>query len=198
MSLADSALILAGGKSSRMGYDKKNLELNGERVFGRLLAELRSLFGEVLVSSNDNGNSGPFGVPVLRDEIGGGPLAGIYQGLRRCSSAYLYVTACDMPFISGDYIAYMRELLARESCDVCLARREDGLYEPFNAFYSASCEAPVREALLKGEYKISMVLDRLRLRVIGAETTRRFGGGAMFFNINRAEDLERAVQIPFS
>ncbi|MDR1025717.1 MAG: NTP transferase domain-containing protein, partial [Treponema sp.] len=43
MKPADSALILAGGLSSRMGYDKKNLELNGERVFDRLLAELRAL-----------------------------------------------------------------------------------------------------------------------------------------------------------
>jgi molybdopterin-guanine dinucleotide biosynthesis protein A len=179
-----------------MGYDKKDLELNGERVFDRLLAELRALFGEVLLSSNKGG--GPEGIPVLRDEIGGGPLAGIYQGLRRCSSDYLYVTACDMPFVNKEYIVYMRELLGQEDCDVCLARREDGRYEPFNAFYSTRCVAPIKEALLKDEYKISFVLDRLRLRIIDAETTRRFNGTAMFFNINRAEDLESAVRIPFS
>jgi molybdopterin-guanine dinucleotide biosynthesis protein A len=178
-----------------MGYDKKNLELNGERVFDRLLTELRALFGEVLLSSNKGGE--PRCIPVLRDEIGGGPLAGIYQGLRRCSSDYLYVTACDMPFVNREYIAYMRELLERETCDVCLARREDGRYEPFNAFYSTRCEEPIREALLKGEYKISLVLDRLRLCIIDAETTGCFNGKAMFFNINRAEDLERAAQIPF-
>jgi molybdopterin-guanine dinucleotide biosynthesis protein A len=176
-----------------MGYDKKKLELKGESVFGRLLAELRSLFGEVLVSSNNEAQ----GITVLRDEIGGGPLAGIYQGLRRCSSGYLYVTACDMPFINREYIAYMREILAQESCDACLARREDGRYEPFNAFYSARCEGPVKEALLKGEYRISLVLGRLDLRVINAETARRFNGEAMFFNINRAEDLERAENSSF-
>jgi molybdopterin-guanine dinucleotide biosynthesis protein A len=168
-----------------MGYDKKNLEFNGERIFDRLVAELRSLFGQVLVSSNNEVG----GVSVLHDEVGRGPLAGIYQGLRRCSGEYLYVTACDMPYINREYIAYMRELLAREDCDVCLARREDGRYEPFNAFYSVRCAAPIQDALLKGKYKISFVLDRLRLCVIDAETTRRFNGEAMFFNINRAEDL---------
>jgi molybdopterin-guanine dinucleotide biosynthesis protein A len=171
-----------------MGYDKKDLEVKGERIFDRLLAELRFLFGEVLVSSNDEAR----GIPVLHDEIGAGPLAGIYQGLRHCSSDYLYVTACDMPFINREYIAYMRELLAQDNCDVCLARREDGRYEPFNAFYSLRCEAPIREALLRSEYKISPVLEPLKLRVIDIETTRRFNGEMMFFNINKAEDLARA------
>jgi molybdopterin-guanine dinucleotide biosynthesis protein A len=86
----------------------------------------------------------------------------------------------------------MRELLAQDNYDVCLARREDGRYEPFNAFYSERCGAPIREALLKSEYKISPVLETLNLCVVDIETTRRFNNEAMFFNINRAEDLARA------
>jgi molybdopterin-guanine dinucleotide biosynthesis protein A len=176
-----------------MGYDKKRLKLNGEKVFNRLVTELSSLFGEVLVSSNDSdtADNGIPGVTVLHDEIGEGPLAGIYQGLRRCSSDYLYVTACDMPFINRDYIAYMRELLAQQH-DACVARRDDGRYEPFNAFYSVRCAESIQEALLNGEYKISPVLDRLNLCIIDTETLQRFNGETMFFNINRKEDLEAA------
>ncbi|WP_228378668.1 molybdenum cofactor guanylyltransferase [Treponema endosymbiont of Eucomonympha sp.] len=190
--LTGSALILAGGKSSRMGYDKKQLRLGGASVFESLVARLKTAFGEVLVSANE-----PLalpGVTALRDGIGSGPLAGVYQGLLRCGSDYLYVTACDMPFLSLDYIRHMQELIRRERVDACVARREDGRYEPFNSFFGKSCIPPLREALLRGEYKISLLLDRIHTHIVGAEAAKQFGDADMFFNINYAADLAEAAR----
>jgi molybdopterin-guanine dinucleotide biosynthesis protein A len=185
-----SALILAGGRGSRIGYDKKKLEVGGETVIASLITKLHALFSEVLVSSNE-----PFAhdqVVVLKDELGAGPLAGIYQGLSYCSSAYLYVVACDMPFISLDYIRYMQEEIRTKQVDACVARREDGFYEPFNAFFNKSCLQPIYAALVGHRYKISTLLDRLHLHIIDASTLQMFNEGDMFFNINYQEDLECA------
>lgn len=187
---ADSALILAGGRSTRMGYDKKQLALEGANLMESLIARLGDLFKEVLVSSND-----PFvheNVTTLRDDIGAGPLAGIYQGLKFCQSDYLYVTACDMPFISADYIRYIREIVSRREVDACVARREDGFYEPFNAFFSKRCIEPMYEALIRHDYKISILLERLNLSIVDSSIVAQYNKGDMFFNINNTEDLERA------
>ncbi|MDR2519045.1 MAG: molybdenum cofactor guanylyltransferase [Spirochaetaceae bacterium] len=191
---ARSALILGGGKSLRMGYDKKKLALSGAPVMENLITALTGIFKEVLVSSN-----GPFAHPLARvipDSIGAGPLAGIYQGLACCESACLYVTACDMPFISRPYIEYMREIIRAEDIDACLAARADGFREPFNGFYHKSCREPLYNALSRGEYKISLLLDKLKLHIIPPEVVKQYGAD-LFFNINTPEDLARALRAPF-
>ena len=189
MSTADSALILGGGKSTRMGFDKKNLELDGNNVLISLITKLRSIFSEVLVSSND-----PFvyeNVTTLHDELGDGPMAGIYQGLKHCKSEYLYVTACDMPFISIPYIHYIREIVMTRQVDVCVARHDDGSYEPFNAFYNKSCLTYIYDALLRKEYRPRMVFAIANCCIVEPSTFERFNdNGKMFFNINSKKDLE--------
>jgi molybdopterin-guanine dinucleotide biosynthesis protein A len=189
----DSALILAGGKSARMGYDKKQLELNGAKVMDSLICRLHSMFSEILVSSNE-----PFvyeNVTTLHDEIGAGPLAGIYQGLRFCKSDYLYVIACDMPFISVEYIHYIRKIVNAKQIDACIARRNDGFYEPFNSFFSKRCIPSIYDALMHQEYKIRMLLDKLHLHIVEPAIIEQYNTRDMFFNINYKEDLEQARSI---
>ncbi|MDR2096973.1 MAG: molybdenum cofactor guanylyltransferase [Spirochaetaceae bacterium] len=195
--LFGSALILAGGSGSRIGYDKKNLLLNGKSVIGSLIAGLHDVFDEIIVSSNNEFKCKD--VIVLPDLIGAGPLAGIYQGLTRCNSEYLYVIACDMPFISPDYIAFMKNaLMPGGLCDACVAQKEDGFLEPFNAFWKKSCTGPVRAALESGVYKIGPLLKRLRLCVIPPDAVKRFCAirqADLFFNINFGADLREAAVI---
>jgi molybdopterin-guanine dinucleotide biosynthesis protein A len=97
-----------------------------------------------------------------------------------------------MPFISLEYIRYMQEAIRKKQVDACVARRDDGFYEPFNAFFNKSCIEAVYEALVRHEYKISILLDRLYLHIIDAATVQRFNQGDIFFNINDQKDLARA------
>ena len=193
--MVDSALILAGGRSSRMGFDKKLLKLGDMMIMDRLITCLRSLFSEILVSV---GNDKDFSrenrvienVTFIHDEIGSGPLAGIYQGLKLCKSDDLYVTACDMPFISFDYIKYMKEIVISKSMDACVARRKDNRYEPFNSFFNKRCLPTLRDSLIRKEYKVSLFLDKINPYIVKPEIVETFGD--IFFNINCPEDLERA------
>jgi molybdopterin-guanine dinucleotide biosynthesis protein A len=183
-----SALILAGGLSTRMGYDKKGLELGGTGVLERLIAALESLFSEIILSTRS-----PLarpGVVSLADEIGEGPIAGLYRGLRACRSAYLYVTACDMPFLSVPYIRYMKERLLALQPDACVAQRK-GRYEPFNAFYHKNSAPYLLRAIEEKRYGIHHALKEMRLHVIDEETLNRFND-TMFFNINCQSDLAQA------
>jgi molybdopterin-guanine dinucleotide biosynthesis protein A len=175
-----------------LGYDKKKLELGGVSVLAGLAAQLQTVFAEVLISSNEPVTLP--GISVLPDRVGAGPMAGIYQGLLHCTAEYLYVVACDMPFVNVAYIAYMRELIAQEGVDVCIARHGDGGLELFNSFYKKSCAALMGEALARGEYKIRLIFDQLKVHEIDDGTLQKFDDGSMFFNINYKEDLEQAEQ----
>lgn len=181
---------MGGGKGTRIGYDKKKLELGGVSVLDTLIARLKALFSEVLLSSND-----PLPracIPVLPDTLGAGPMAGIYQGLLHCASEYLYVVACDMPFINADYITYMRELLAQQAPDVCIAQKADGELELFNSFYKSTCLVAMESALSSGIYQIRRIFPVLRVHITDSDTLARFDAQKMFFNINYQEDLKAA------
>ncbi|GHV83045.1 putative molybdenum cofactor guanylyltransferase [Spirochaetia bacterium] len=190
-----SALVLAGGIGSRIGYDKKNLEIAGEKLIDRTINTLSGVFDEIIVSSNNE-----FVRPnilTLKDKIGAGPLAGIYQGLTHCKSDYLFVIACDMPFLSVGYIRFLQEKLKNRICDAAVTRREDGFLEPFNSFYNKSCTVPIMEALRNESFKILPLLKKLNLEIIPPEEFKQFEKGNLFFNINYKEDLEKAGSLIF-
>lgn len=191
-----SALILAGGMSTRMRYDKKTLEIGDTKILESIITRLEHIFCEIILSTNDAFSDSH--VITLKDEIGVGPLAGIHKGLSCCKSEYLYVTACDMPFISSDYILYMESIIRRKKTDVCLALRNDGYYEPFNAFYNKSCLPIITHALTNGKYGLNRLLDQMNLHVIEYSDAFRFNDGNMFYNINCKEDLIRAEQLGIS
>lgn len=187
--LSGSALILAGGRGTRLGWDKKILTLDNINVLQSLIDKLAFLFDEVFLSTNDGAVYK--GAITLKDEIGVGPLAGICRGLSVCKSEYLYVTACDMPFLSDEYIKYLKETIADKFVDACVARREDGFYEPFNAFYNKSALPVITEAIHSSRYGMNRILDQMKLHVVEYSVTCRYAGGNMFFNVNYKEDLQR-------
>jgi molybdopterin-guanine dinucleotide biosynthesis protein A len=201
--IAKSALILGGGKGSRIGYDKKTLKINGVPVLDTLITKLSELFPEVLVSSNTAVLDSR--VTTVSDILGAGPLAGIYAGLCVCASDYLYVCACDMPFINAAFIRYMDSLIASDLADpatlpkdIYLYRappvpgRKSAGYEPFNSFYHKNIARFAKSALENQEYKLAPIIERARLHAIDAQEADRFGGEKLFFNINRAQDLQYA------
>jgi molybdopterin-guanine dinucleotide biosynthesis protein A len=188
--LTGSALILGGGLGTRIGYDKKKLVLSGAPVLESLAARLGTVFDETLLSSNT-----PVSIPgisVLPDTLGKGPMAGIYQGLLHCKSEYLYVVACDMPFVNVAYIAYMRTLVEQEGMDVCIARHGDDHLELFNSFYKRSAAPAMEEALSKGIYQIRRIFPRLTVHITDGDVLEQFDPERMFFNINNQEDMARA------
>ena len=213
--LAQSALILGGGKGRRMGYDKKLLSLHGERVLFRLIEKLSACFDEVLLSMNDEGENRRIyaescRVTPVSDIIGTGPLAGIYAGLTACKSAYLYVCACDMPFINEGFIEYMRSRIGEDAArnaakdnpkaaylfrDKTKAGEKNRGYEPFNAFYGKCFMSEIHGALMREEYKIASLFETANIHIIEKKEIELFGGADMFFNINRRDDLAAAEKM---
>ena len=97
-----SALILAGGKNSRIGRNKAFIRLpNGQTILQNSINILRDIFPEIIIVANRKEAYREFEVPVVEDLIKEcGPLGGVFTGLCHAASQRHFVTACDMPFIS--------------------------------------------------------------------------------------------------
>ena len=187
--LFGSAAVLAGGKSRRMGFDKRLLKAGGGTLIETLEAKLRKVFSEVLLSVNDSIYPRP-DVRTITDEYSGlGPLAGIHACLTAAESEYVYFTACDMPIINYDYIEYMRRRIALAGgCDACVTLRGNRL-EPFNAFYGRSAVRVIAEDLAQGKASIRRALAKLNTIYIDEHEARKFSPDfAMFLNLNTPKE----------
>ncbi|MBR1471241.1 MAG: molybdopterin-guanine dinucleotide biosynthesis protein B [Lachnospiraceae bacterium] len=159
-----SAVILAGGKSTRMGQDKALLKLNNERFIDRLAREFSDC-GEVLLSAAHAGDYADAGLRVVADEHQGiGPIEGIRQALLHAREEYVFVCAADMPFVRREMADYLAEFISSDH-DVYVVRDEKRLH-PLCAIYHKSV-LPVIEALIgKGDYRLVDILNAVRTKVV--------------------------------
>ncbi len=152
-----AAAILAGGQSRRMGQDKSLLPINDQPMIACIAAQLRPLFPELLVSSNDPEHHAFLGLPLVADgESGQGPLRGILSCLEACQHELLFVTACDMPQLPLAYIAELLELA--QSHDVVIPVDADGRHEPLFAVYRKTLVPRARQILAAGGRRIIELL----------------------------------------
>lgn len=131
---AITAVILAGGRGSRMGGADKGLQnFNGVPLALHTLLRLGPQVGEIMINANRNlAAYESFGVPVWPDSTGlgeyAGPLAGFMTGLERCGTPYMLTVPCDTPLFPADLVERMARAFAQEDADfaVAAAPEEDG------------------------------------------------------------------------
>lgn len=131
-----TALVLAGGRGTRMGGVDKGLQtFNGTPLALHTLLRLQmqqgGLIGEVMINANRNLTAyEAFGAPVWPDSLPdyAGPLAGFMTGLERCETPFLMTVPCDTPLFPPDLAVRLADALGRENADIAMAaaREEDG------------------------------------------------------------------------
>lgn len=192
-----TGVLLAGGKSLRMGEDKRFLHVGEKTLFDRGLQVLRTVFPEVLVVIAADSQPVDVPVQVFRDVIPHcGSLGGLFTGLKEAKTPYVFVVACDMPFLSLRTIeAFINR---RHHVDIVMARR--GGLQPLHAVYGKRC-LPVMEGMIRtGDLKIQRIVDSplLQVRLLEEEDCQLIDPtGKSFLNVNTPDDLEvaRAVEV---
>ena len=189
-----SAVVLAGGKSQRLGIDKSLLCVEGEWLLQRILRQLSTLSTDLLVVANDGEKLASLRVPIVPDvRPGMGPLAGILSGLQSmCCERGLFV-GCDMPLLNLQLLRYMVQLSAE--FDVVIPRVGDET-EPLHAIYSKACLQPIAQLLDCGKRRVIHFFDRVRVRYVDPAEIEAFDPEHLsFFNINTPADLQRAQEL---
>ncbi|MBC7250409.1 MAG: molybdenum cofactor guanylyltransferase [Anaerolineae bacterium] len=189
-----SCIVLAGGKSHRLGRDKAFLEIGGIPLIERVLERLQQIGDEVLVVTNDPEPFAYLKLPVLKDvQPGQGVLGGLYTGLRAARHQYSLVIACDMPFLDPKLLRYM--VILAPGHDVVIPYVQ-GMYEPLHAIYSQNCLEPIERVLAQGKRRIVDFFPAVRVRHVSEEEVSILDPQLLsFFNINTPEDLSRARQL---
>lgn len=188
-----TGIILAGGRSSRMGANKALLTIDGQNLAQRLVARLTPICDQVIVVANDPAPYRELGLPVVADIIRGrGPLGGIHAGLSSSTTPYSFAVACDMPFASTALAEYMFRQAAGN--DVVVPVHAGGL-EPLHALYSRACLPAIEARLAHGsDVRIIAFFPDVAVRTVSEAEIRQFGDPErIFYNINTREDYERLL-----
>jgi molybdopterin-guanine dinucleotide biosynthesis protein A len=185
-----SAAILAGGQATRFGgRDKSALLLNGRPILDHQIDALAPLTDDLLIvggEARQHGHRRPE-PRVVHDIVPGcGPLGGLHAALTAARGDVLLLVACDMPYLSSPFIAYLLSLAG--DADVVVPQSERG-YHPLCAVYARACLEPAAARLADRRLKMRELLDSLRTRVVPIEDIRRFGDpDRLLANVNTPAD----------
>jgi molybdopterin-guanine dinucleotide biosynthesis protein A len=203
------AFILAGGKSSRMGASKPLLQIEGETMLARAVRLASSLAMSCMV----------IGPPSLREHIqvevaedeypGCGPLGGIATALRLAvrnspSQTWNLILACDMPYLTHDWLRYLVQRALASQADVVIAandpcegrgpqREQARRLEPLCGMYRSTSGAAITAAVERGVRKVTDGFAGLKVELVEPAEWKCFdSGGGLFKNVNTPEDYQAA------
>lgn len=182
-----TAIILAGGKSSRMKEDKGLVLFNGKALVEHVIDATRKVTDNIIIVTANPAYQ-QFGVNCIEDDMKDkGPLGGILTGLVHSSTTKNLMLGCDMPFLSGELLRALIRNCGEE--DVLLTEHK-GLAEPLCSVYDRSCITHIRLLIEQDQLKITDALAGLKTRVISFDKEGWFRGNE-FANINSIEELKK-------
>jgi molybdopterin-guanine dinucleotide biosynthesis protein A len=178
-----AAIILAGGKSSRMGADKSFLPIQGKPMIQRLYENLRGNFDEVLISSSEPDKYAFLGVRVIPDRFPEhGPLMGIASAMEASSNERNFIIACDIP---DPNIRLARKMLIEsEGCDAVVPVFGNDRMEPLFAVYKKNLLPLIQETLSLGKRRIRDFFEFCNVKNL------KMDGSEAIENINTMEDYK--------
>lgn len=182
-----TAIILAGGKSSRMGgEDKSLLPINGKPLILRIINQLDDYFDEIIIGANDI-NKYEFlnrrVVPDLKKEKG--PLMGIMSCLKASENEINFITACDIPLMNIKLIQNMINLSV--DVEIVMPVKDENKYEPLYAIYKKSITKDAEVILNNGGRKIIELLNRVKVKFVD------FNEVFWYQNLNKKEDYLKFI-----
>ncbi|MCM3726761.1 molybdenum cofactor guanylyltransferase [Neobacillus cucumis] len=188
-----AAIILAGGKSSRMGTNKALLKINEKTNIERIADRLKLLFDDIILVTNDSEQYEFLGVRMITDQYPGmGPLAGVHAGLMASDYDVNFIVACDMPFVSGE----LAEALVNNALHYdAVIPVVNGKQHPLFAVFKKQAAAVVEERIKAGQLRMKHLLDHLNVLYLTEkelETYSHIELTKVFFNMNDPEEYIEA------
>ena len=178
-----TGIILAGGKSSRMGSDKGMLKLNGKMFIEYVIDALKPIVDDIIIVSN-NPDYNQFRCQRFEDKIkDSGPLAGLYSGLKYSKTEYNLVLSCDIPMITTEVLCNLIST-DYENYEVTQIQSNNKTM-PLIAIYKKECMYECLELLKQNERRLRVAVNQFNTKTILIDS--RFD--QFVKNVNTIEDL---------
>lgn len=179
-----TGVLLAGGKSRRMGRDKALLQVDGKTLFESSLRLLMRFFSRILIAGDRPDLEQP-GIVSIADIYPGSALGGLHTGLFAAATDWIFVAPCDMPYPDARIIE--RLLAERRGVDAVVPRTHDG-YEPVFALYHKNCLAPMESMLRQNQFRIYDFYQQIDIRYLDPHELPE-GWERALLNLNTPEQL---------
>jgi molybdopterin-guanine dinucleotide biosynthesis protein A len=191
-----TGLVLAGGRSERMGRDKTRIVLEGRTLLERAVTTVRAAGGAPLVLGTRRETGGLEGARFEDEAAAGrgriGPLNAIGHGLAVAGTPIVVSLACDLPLVPA---GFLRFLAAEASRWAAVVPRAAGEMQVLAAAYTVACLEAIDRRLAAGERSVHGFLQDVQARILEGDELSPFGGEDIFLNVNTPEDLARAETI---
>jgi molybdopterin-guanine dinucleotide biosynthesis protein A len=194
-----SAIILAGGKSSRMGRPKADLPMGGASMLDYVISSLMPAFDEIVVAVAQPRRYAwetYLTRSIVDDQPHRGPVGALEQALREIRFSRAFVCSCDVPLVDADLARKLCEMLGDD--EDALIPEVDGKLQMLHGVYrkkSATLLAKMRAA---GENRLHRIVDFAKVRIVPEDRIRAIAPDPAllsFFNVNTPEDYQRALTL---
>ncbi len=197
MNTAVTGVILAGGRSRRMGQNKALMRLGDEPLIAHVIHQMESVTDELLLITNEPDLYTALKLPMHADILPDmGALGGLHTGLTYATNSTVICVGCDMPLLQPNLLSHLTTLLGDYDAVVpCVqaADRSTPVFQTLSAVYSKGCLSVIDEMLAVGELRVHALYDRIDARIVQPHEWQAFDPrGLSFFNINTPEDFEEA------
>jgi len=185
-----TGIILAGGKSSRMGTDKGLQLLCGKPLIHYTIQVLSEFCSSIIISTSSDAYQS-FGYKTVADEIPGiGPMGGIYSALKQSKTEKNLVLSCDLPFVSKELLSFI--IKNSNKYQVTVPWEGNQHYEPLCGFYHLSVLESMNIFIQKGNYKLPDLFEEISINKLGINNKLDFYTENLFMNVNSKDDLAAA------
>jgi molybdopterin-guanine dinucleotide biosynthesis protein A len=179
-----TGIVLAGGKSSRMGSDKGLIKIDNKTFVENVVAAMEPLVNEIIIVSN-NPEYDQFGFYRVEDDIkDSGPLAGLYSGLKYSNSEFNLVLSCDIPIIKTEILEKLIEV-DYKNYEVTQIESHNKTM-PLIAIYQKQCMHKCLELLQQDERRLRVAVNQLKTKTIVIDSEY----DPFVKNVNNKEDLK--------
>jgi len=185
----DTVVILAGGKSRRMGHDKLVLPFGGQTLLESAISRFTAEFPNVVLSVADCAKYPEIAVRKIVDILpGAGAMSGLHAALTNLPDDGIFLVAADLPYSCP--LAARRIIELCGDHDACLIKLNDGKLEPLFGYYRKTILPGCADAISSGDYRMSELVLRADTRFIDPSDLGGLWDDKLILNINRPEDYE--------
>lgn len=200
-----TAIILAGGKSLRMGENKALLQLNGKSIIMHISHLMLTLFQRVILITNDPDKYDFLGLESYKDIYPGkGPLGGIHAGLKYSKTEKNFIVSCDIPLVTGELIKFLTEYETIQP--VTIARAEEyiqqlcGIYNKSvldEADHMLCTDSTEVSGVRKSKCRVLSLIEKTGAEIIESYDIPCYTEG-MFLNMNKPDDYRILLEMKLS
>jgi len=199
-----TSIVLAGGRSKRMGRDKAFLTYKNKTFLRNILETLDKISSQIIISINKDKSLYLNEIKELKNEIVfikdldeyAGPLNAVVSCYPYVKSEYVFLSTCDTPILNLDLINFLKEEMERDKDIECIIPVVNGKYQPLNTFYRKSALKKAEEVYKMGNDSLFSWIDRLNKKYISDKELSKFDKDLKtYFSVNTPDLYKKLISL---